>query len=458
MTSPIAPREPWDDRRLEAAFAARASRTPTPTDLIRDVVAHVRTADPPMPVWRRWLPAAAVVVLAVGVVAAGIALSGDVRGSGLFKDGPTADLRTLDAGDFSFDFPASWLAYEASASSSGGSSTAVLGTLPVERRCGDERHVDINCVYQQRLEPGHVRLHVGTGTYRDGTIQDPPINEIGRITRVEVGGMPALFAESDGAPDSYYREDKSLHWEIARPGTDGTSVVELEARLTEPGVAEGLAQLKALIASFRFTNGPDPSVLPTPKPTPTESPPRLSDLRVMTVEELLAATMSPTPDEVVVRGWLSRSNVILDCNVEPDPHPLIPHCGEFGLFLWQDAPFVERGTLEPHLPHVVPMLRIDAHAAVPAMPGIAEEVLAMGHLLDHRWTTCPEADQAECKARFVIDRVTLADQPLDDDLPAPWASPNDWPVSNPSAAVEILSSVVGGLTVVSIGNADADAG
>ena len=71
MTSPIPAREPWDDHRLEAAFAARASRTPLPTELVGEVVARARTADPPMAVWRRWLPAAAVVVLTVGVVAGG---------------------------------------------------------------------------------------------------------------------------------------------------------------------------------------------------------------------------------------------------------------------------------------------------------------------------------------------------------------------------------------------------
>lgn len=452
MTTPAPPREPWDDRRLEAAFAARASSIPTPTALVAATVDRVRTAEQPAPAWRRWLPAAAVVLLAVGVAAGGIALSDQVVGRDLFRPGPTANLKTLDTGEFAFEFPASWLAYDASTSFSGGSATAVLGTLAVERRCGNERHIDINCVYEQRLEPGHIRLYVGTGTYRDGTIQDRPTS--GTATRVVVGGMEANLVEDDGSPDSYYREDKSLHWEIARPGMNGTSVVELEARLKEPGVAEAREQLEALVASFRFTNGPDPSVAPTPEATPTQTPPRLSDLRVMTVAELIAATMSPTPEEVIVRGWLARSNVILDCNTEPDPHPLIPHCEEHGLFLFQDPPFVEQGSLEPRLPHVVPMLRIDAHASVPAMPGIAEEVLAIGHLLDHRWTTCPEADQAACKARFVIDRVIPADRPITDDVPEPWTSPSDRPVGDVADAVDVLSSVVGGTSVLSIGVAD----
>ncbi len=457
MTSPIAPREPWDDRRLAAAFTARAAKTRTPNELVGDVVARVRTEDPPMPVWRRWLPAAAVVVLALGVVAGGVALSGDVRGQGLFREGPRADLKTLATGEFAFDYPAAWHGYDASAAGSGISSVAVLGTQSVERRCGNERHVDLNCVYEQRLEAGQIRLFVGTGAYRGQTIEDRAPIENGTSSRVRVGGMPAIFDEFDARPDSFYGEDTLIHWEIAQPGSAGTNVVRLEAMLREPGVTEGRRQLEALVASFRFTNGPDPSPPPTPEPTPTATPPRLADLRVMTVEELITATESPTPEEVIVRGWLGRSNAIFDCNIEPDPHPLIPRCEEFGLSLFQDPPFVERGTLEPSLPHVVPMLRIDAHADVPAMPGIAVEVLAVGHLLDHRWTTCPEAQQADCKARFVIDRVVAADQPLWDDLPTPWASPDGLPVSGPSEAVGVLSSIVGGVTVVSIGVADADA-
>ena len=456
MTTPAAPREPWDDRRLDAAFQARASSIPTPTDLMSVTVNRVRTVERPAPAWRRWLPAAAVVLLAVGVAAGGIALSDQVIGRDLFGPGPTAGLKTLDTGEFAFEYPASWLSYDASASYSGGSATAVLGTLQVERRCGNERHVDINCVYEQRLEPGHVRLYVGTGTYRSGTIQDRPSIDDGTATRVEVGGMPAILAESDGSPDSYYREDKALHWEIARPGMNGTSVVELEARLKEPGVAEAREQLEALVASFRFTNGPDPSVAPTPEPTPTETPPRLAELRVLTVEELIAARSSPTSQEVVVRGWLARSSVIFDCNVDPNPHPLVAHCEDFALSLSGERVQVDRGVIDPSVPHVVPMLGADAHSAVTMLPGTAVEVLAVGHLGDHRSATCAIQVRDECKRRFVIDRVVPAGEPLDDEVPTPWASPSDHSLDGAGDAIEVLRSELGGITVVSIGVADAE--
>jgi hypothetical protein len=428
-----------------------------PTELLGQVVARVRTEDPPMAVWRRWLPAAAVVVLAVGVVASGIALWGDVRGRALFREGPTADLKTLETGEFAFDYPAAWHGYDASAAGSGFSSIAVLGTQPVERRCGNERHVDLNCVYEQRIEPGQIRLFVGTGAYRGQTIQDRAPIENGSTSRVWVGGMPAIVDAFDPRPDSYYGEDQLIRWEIARPATNGTNVVRLEAMLEEPGIADARRQLDALVASFRFTNGPDPSASETPEPTPTEAAPRLGELPVKTVKDLIAAAEAPTAGEVVVRGWLARSSAIVDCQIELDPHPLIPYCADFGLYLMDENAPVDRGSVGPSVPHVFPMLRVDAHTAATIAPGDALEVLALGHQLDHRWTTCPEAQQADCKARFVIDRVVAADQPLTDDLPDPWSSPDGLPVTAPPEAVEVLSSVVGGVTVVSIGVADPDA-
>lgn len=454
MTTPATPRQPWDDRRLAAAFAARASAITTPTNLVDTTVERVRTADRPEPAWRRWLPAAAVIVLAVGVIASGLALSDGVVGRRLFRPGPTADLKTLDTGEFAFEYPASWLAYDASASFSGGSAIAVLGTLPVEPRCGNERHVDINCVSEQRLEPGRIRVLVLGGTYRGGTIQDRPDIEGGTTTRTSVAGMPAILHESDGRADSYYREDKSLIWEIARPGTDGTNVVRLEALLTEPGVALGRQQLESLVDSFRFTNGPDPSTTPTPEPTPTVTPPRLADLRVMSVEELIAAAESPTPEEVIVSGWLGQLGVVRSCPLVLDPHPLLPICEELDLYL-VDREAYAGPSFEPTAPHIVPILRADAHRQVDISQGVAVEVQAIGHLLDHRWTTCPAELQDDCKARFVIDRLVPAGQPLDGDLPSPWAIPADFPTEQSEEPVEVLSSVVGGLTVVSIGNADA---
>jgi hypothetical protein len=96
------------------------------------------------------------------------------------------------------------------------------------------------------------------------------------------------------------------------------------------------------------------------------------------------------------------------------------------------------------------------HAALRIDLGAALEVQVVGHMADHRWTTCPADDQKACQARFVVDRLLPADATLDDFLPEPWAIPPYRSVDGASEAVEILSGVVGGVSVVSIGNADAN--
>ena len=326
----------------------------------------------------------------------------------------------------------------------------------MERRCGNERHVDLNCVYEQRIEPGQIRLFVGTGAYRGQTIEDRAPIENGRTSRVWVGGMPAIVDAFDPRPDSFYGEDQ-LRPLGGRPPRD-----QRHDRRSPRGDAQGAGgrrarrQLDALVASFRFTNGPEPTASLTPEPTPTEAAPRLGQLPVKTVEDLIAAAETPTAGEVVVRGWLARSAAIVDCQIEIDPHPLIPYCTDFGLYLTDEKVPIDRGFVGPSVPHVFPMLRVDAHTAATVAPGGALEVLALGHQLDHRWTTCPEAQQADCKARFVMIRWSLpanhSGRPSD-----PWASPDGLPVTGPSDAVQVLSSVVGGVTVVSIGVADPDA-
>ena len=158
----------------------------------------------------------------------------------------------------------------------------------------------------------------------------------------------------------------------------------------------------------------------SPIPTPTEASPRLAELRVMTVEELIAAAISPTPEEVVVRGWLTRSSVTFDCNVELDSQPLIAHCQDFGLSLSDVRVPADPGAIESSTPHVVPVLGVDAHAAVAVLPGTVVEVLAVGHLMDLRWPTCPVDEQEECLLKFVIDRIAPDDRPIVDDIPEPW--------------------------------------
>ena len=258
MTTP----DPWSDDRLDAAFAASTPPAPPSADTVAATMARVRERPAQVPAWRRLLPAAAVIAVVIAGITGGVALLGRQTGTGLveFRDGPTPDLRTLDAGDWAFEFRADWLAYDASTAFSGGSSIAVLGTQAVEQRCGDTGHVDINCVYEQPLGPGDIRIYVGTGAYRGGTVLDRPDIEDGTTTRLTAGGMPAILDEFDPQPDSYYHEDVSLAWVIGQPRSL-SNTVRIEVRARDPGSADVRSIAKALIDSFRFT--PPPTPLPS---------------------------------------------------------------------------------------------------------------------------------------------------------------------------------------------------
>ena len=258
MTTP----DPWSDDRLDAAFEAFAAPTANSDDTLASTMARLRERSAEVPAWRRLLPAAVVIAVVIAGITGGVALLGRPAGTGLveFRDGPTPDLRTLDAGDWAFEFRADWLAYDASTAFSGGSSIAVLGTQAVEPRCGDTGHVDINCVYEQPLGPGDIRIYVGTGAYRGGTVLDRPDIEDGTTTRLTAGGMPAILDEFDPQPDSYYHEDVSLAWVIGQPRSL-SNTVRIEVRARDPGSADVRSIAKALIDSFRFT--PPPTPLPS---------------------------------------------------------------------------------------------------------------------------------------------------------------------------------------------------
>lgn len=310
MTMP----DPWDDDRLGAAFGASDRRRSTPPDLVSGTLAALGTPRVVVPVWRRLLAPAAVLVVAVVGLGGGLALIGSPGGSsGLveFRRGPTAELRTLDALEFTFDFPADWLAYAAPLAGSGGSSIAVLGTQPIEPRCGDKRQVDVNCVFEQPLEPGQIRVFVGTGGYRGGSVLDRPDIENGSTTRLTIGGMPAILDEFDPQPDSFYREDVSLQWSIGRPATL-TNVIRIELRAREWPVrgrvntaAEVQAATQVLVDSFRFT--PPPTLLPSDAAAATEA----------------ARAAIRTEADAFARGYLGSTDTTevtyLDClGDEPD--------------------------------------------------------------------------------------------------------------------------------------------
>ncbi len=215
------------------------------------------------------------------------------------------------------------------------------------------------------------------------------------------------------------------------------------------------------------TTRPDPSAPngPSLAPSPVSGrAPSLVALPVVTVADLVeAAAVGPTPVEVVVRGWMSRSSAVFRCAFMV-PHPLVPDCNENQVFLADRPPdggAAPDHPADPSEPFVVPMLRLDSHVDVSVLPGRAIEVVAIGHQSDHRWTTCP-GDQANCKARFVIDRLLPAGAIPDDAIPTPWSSVappttgGATPPADPEDVVVALTEAVGDLTVISIGHIDSD--
>jgi hypothetical protein len=183
-----------------------------------------------------------------------------------FVDGPSPDLRTLDAGEFRFDFPADWQANLVAPVGGGAPTIALLGTESMDA-CRASDGVDMACVSEQPLAPGAIRVAIATESIRGGTVLDRQDVENGTTTRPSIGSMPAILDVFDYALDSFYREDVSRRWSIALPGSLGRAVtIDLLAREwptagTGTTDADVDAISKVMVDSFRFT--PPPTPLPS---------------------------------------------------------------------------------------------------------------------------------------------------------------------------------------------------
>jgi len=189
-------------------------------------------------------------------------------------------------GGIAFDRPPGWSLHDAKASFSGGSVLAVLGTQPVDPRCGAE-HIDINCYYERKLEPGTISVIVGTGSFRGRTMFDEPELgdlEIGRH-RTEIGGLPAIVYRY--GPGGYYQQDEGMAWQIAFPRSV-LNVFGIEARLRGPGLDTMRAELWRMVASLSF-DGLGPALSAGPGKADAVVGLALGDL-----------------DRTMRRGWVSR--------------------------------------------------------------------------------------------------------------------------------------------------------
>jgi hypothetical protein len=278
----MTPGRAWPDERIDAAFATLRT-TDAPPDLARRVTGALdrgkwRRADP---WWRRPLRIGGVLATAAVLVLAVVAGSAWLRGapggggSAFFAVRPGPDgLDVFDAHSFRFTYPAGWAAVDAEAAFSGGSALAVLGTMSIDASCGTP-HVDINCVYQAPLDPGTVRVVVGTAGYRGGTVFDQPDATNGTTTRREVAGMPAILDDLQVA-GSFYREDLDLAWQIGMPGSI-SNVVTIDILARDPGSADVRSAATALIDSFAFT--------PAPQPLASGSGPHLGHLAIALADQ-----------------------------------------------------------------------------------------------------------------------------------------------------------------------------
>lgn len=192
-----------------------------------------------------------------------------------------------DEAGIAFDHPAGWSVHDASSAFGGGSVIAILGTLPVEPRCGSA-HVDINCYYERSLDPGTISVVLGTGSFGGSTIFDeraPGQLEIGRRERVDVDGLPG-FVHRYG-PGGYYEQDEGVGWEIAFPASV-LNAFGIEARMRGPGLETMRAELERMVASIRL-DAPGPPVSAAPAGA----------------EPMLAEALAEL-DRAMRRSWVAR--------------------------------------------------------------------------------------------------------------------------------------------------------
>jgi hypothetical protein len=405
--------EPWDDDRLAAAFAARATRAATPGDLAGATSAALRTRPSSSLAWRRLLAPAAVVILAVGAVSGGIALVGEQHGSSgvvEFVEGPSADVKTLDAQEFAFEYPADWLGYDSFAPGPELSSVAVLATVPVEARCGDERHVDIRCVNERPLHPGEIRMNVSTGTALNWSFADRPDIGNGTTRHLQVAGRPAIL-DVDAGGNDYYGADQSLHLYVERP-VEGTEFVMVDLISRDHPAAAIEAVMQQVIRTFWIEDAAIPAS------TDPWAGREAIGLRIMSVYDAIPIRDAGDHDrEIAVHGWFSEIGP-MSCPYTAATSPVQPVCpDQFTVLMAEPESLMTReanGGFSGREP-AGPAIQIDLddldgtwRPGLPDPgPAIPVEIVVVGHFDDRRSTACPVDLEAACRDRFVVDRVQV---------------------------------------------------
>ena len=243
----------WDDERLGRAYRSLAGSLP-PGDLKTGIMTAVRGSGqvhrhvPAFATRPRWLALGAAAVLVV-------ALAGLVPGA--LPPGPRG-LGHLAVGGIELDYPSHWTLHDQGWPTTGrGSTWAVLGTQPWDPACDA---ADINCYYQEKLQPGTVTVTIG-GSASNVTILDMGLEDA-TSRRATIAGMPAIVYDRGRVAGNYYQADLDLGWQIASPESP-TRFVTIQAMMREPGVAELRRDVEAVVGSLRFTRA-GPSLPPSP--------------------------------------------------------------------------------------------------------------------------------------------------------------------------------------------------
>jgi hypothetical protein len=170
---------------------------------------------------------------------------------------PTAEatgLAHFSQDEWSFDYPAGWH-YEPTPAliSSFYNVVGYLGSSPV-----DTSQICQTTPTESRCNPHGYDLPSGNVVITIATWGSPMIDPVAFYdhpadgTRIEVGGMAAIFSEGQQSSDRVL-----LTWKIERP-TAFDNWVQLEADMRGPGLDTLRAQVEALTASFRFAPPPTP--------------------------------------------------------------------------------------------------------------------------------------------------------------------------------------------------------
>jgi hypothetical protein len=235
------------ERRLRDHYASTADRLPEP--VVEAARSRIRGAT------RRWLlVVAAALITMIGIVGSLSILSpreplpttpptasatDDLVGS------PDPALKSFHGEGISFDYPADWDVSPSRTRFSMGSTIAIVGTSDVSA-CGDP--VDINCAYAAVLEPGDIRVVIGTGASPVGSVEEPP----GGFTAI-IDGMPGVARDS--GPIAQTKQEAGRSWQIGMPGVVNDWYT-IDAAMRGPGVEDLRAQVDAVARSFRFDQHP----------------------------------------------------------------------------------------------------------------------------------------------------------------------------------------------------------